>query len=84
MIVLGFFASGLLGHQGGLFGASSALVAPLGLGAQLPLGLSTAGEASGALPFGLDMANLQNWTLIYLGLSSLAFVVVWLVGFLRR
>ena len=51
---------------------------------QLPLGLSTAGEASGALPFGLDMAKLQNWTLIYLGLSSLAFVVVWVVGFLRR
>ena len=51
---------------------------------RLPLGLSTAGEASGALPFGLDMANLQTWTLVYLGLSSLAFVVVWVVGYLRR
>jgi hypothetical protein len=30
------------------------------------------------------MAKLQNWTLIYLGLSSLACVVVWVVGFLRR
>jgi len=51
---------------------------------QLPLGLSTAGEASGALPFGLDMADLQTWTLVYLGLSSLAFVVVWVFGYLRR
>jgi hypothetical protein len=50
----------------------------------LPLGLSTAGEASGALPFGLDMADLQTWTLVYLGLSSLAFVVVWVFGYLRR
>ena len=31
-----------------------------------------------------DLANLQQWTLIYLGLSSLAFVIVWVVGFLRR
>lgn len=50
----------------------------------LPLALSTAGEANGALPFGLDMASLQRWTLLYLGLSSLAFVAVWIVGFLRR
>jgi len=48
------------------------------------LALSTAGEANGALPFGLEMADLQRWTLIYLGLSSLAFVAVWVVGFLRR
>ena len=51
---------------------------------RLPLGLSTAGEASGALPFGLDMADMQTWTLVYLGLSSLAFVVVWVVGYFRR
>lgn len=50
----------------------------------LPLALSTAGEATEALPFGLEMADLQRWTLIYLGLSSLAFVAVWVVGFLRR
>jgi len=50
----------------------------------LPLALSTAGEANGALPFGLEMGSLQRWTLIYLGLSSLAFVAVWVVGFLRR
>jgi len=58
------------------------LMAPLM--APLPLGLSTAGEASEALPFGLSMADLQQWTLLYLGLSSLAFVAVWVVGYLRR
>lgn len=52
----------------------------------LPLGLQTAGDAAAGnlMPFGLDLANLQQWTLIYLGLSSLAFVIVWVVGFLRR
>jgi hypothetical protein len=52
--------------------------------ALLPLGLSTAGEANEALPFGLSMGELQTWTLVYLGLSSLAFVVVWVVGYFRR
>ena len=52
--------------------------------ALLPLGLSTAGEAAEALPFGLSMEELQTWTLVYLGLSSLAFVVVWVLGYLRR
>ncbi|MEO1002129.1 MAG: cytochrome B6 [Cyanobacteria bacterium J06638_7] len=47
------------------------------------LGLSTAGEAAAGLPFGLDIATLQNWVLLYLGLSSLAFVVVWVLGYLR-
>jgi hypothetical protein len=51
----------------------------------LPLALLTAGDAAdGLLPFGWDIASLQKWTLIYLGLSSLAFVVVWVVGYLRR
>jgi hypothetical protein len=51
----------------------------------LPLALMTAGEAADVqLPFGLDMASAQQWTLIYLGLSSLGFVVVWFVGYLRR
>jgi hypothetical protein len=56
----------------------------MGAMALLPLGLSTAGEATEALPFGLSMGELQNWTLVYLGLSSLAFVVVWVLGYLRR
>jgi hypothetical protein len=30
------------------------------------------------------MGDLQTWTLVYLGLSSLAFVVVWVLGYLRR
>jgi hypothetical protein len=50
----------------------------------LPLAFRTAGDAAEGLPFGLDMASLQTWTLVYLGLSSLVFVLVWLVGFLRR
>ena len=63
------------------FPIPGAVAPPLAL---LPLGLSTAGEANGALPFGLSMADLQQWTLLYLGLSSLAFVAVWVVGYLRR
>jgi hypothetical protein len=50
----------------------------------LPLAFRTAGEAADGLPFGWEIGDLQRWTLIYLGLSSLAFVGVWLVGFLRR
>ena len=50
----------------------------------LPLAFRTAGDAADGLPFGLDMASLQTWTLVYLGLSSLVFVLVWVVGFLRR
>lgn len=46
---------------------------------------STAGDAAnGLLPFGWTVAQFQTWTLIYLGVSSLAFVVVWVVGYLRR
>jgi hypothetical protein len=45
---------------------------------------STAGDAANGLLFGWDIATLQQWALIYLGLSSLAFVVVWVVGYLRR
>ncbi len=55
---------------------------PLSLG---PLAFSTVGDAAnGLLPFGWDVAGFQKWTLIYLGVSSLAFVVVWLVGYVRR
>jgi hypothetical protein len=51
----------------------------------LPLAFRTAGDsADGLLPFGWGVAEFQKWTLIYLGLSSLAFVLVWLVGYLRR
>jgi hypothetical protein len=52
--------------------------------APLPLALRTAGDAIDSLPFGLDIDGLQRGTLVYLGISSLAFVVVWVVGFLRR
>jgi hypothetical protein len=46
---------------------------------------STAGDAAnGLLPFGWNVADFQTWTLVYLGVSSLAFVLVWLVGYLRR
>lgn len=48
------------------------------------LGLSTAGDAAAGLLNGWDIDTLQTWTLIYLGISSLAFVLVWVVGYLRR
>jgi hypothetical protein len=48
------------------------------------LGFSTASDAADGLLFGWDITTLQNSALIYLGLSSLAFVVVWVVGYLRR
>jgi hypothetical protein len=58
----------------------SILLSPLRLFA-----FQTAGEVGdGFTLFGLDIADLQRGTLIYLGLSSLAFVVVWVVGALRR
>ena len=61
------------------------VVAPLHGLAVLTLALQTAGDAGdGLLIFGLDMASLQQWTLIYLGVSSMAFVLVWVIGFLRR
>jgi hypothetical protein len=51
----------------------------------LPFAFRTAGDpVEGGLPFGWSVADFQKWTLIYLGVSSLAFVVVWLVGYLRR
>jgi hypothetical protein len=49
----------------------------------LTLAFSTAGDAAEGLLFGWDIATFQKWALIYLGASSLAFVVVWLVGYLR-
>jgi hypothetical protein len=48
------------------------------------LAFQTAGDASEALPFGLTLEGLERWALVYLGLSSLVFVAVWLVGYLRR
>jgi hypothetical protein len=48
------------------------------------LAYATAGDAANGLLNGWDIDTLQRWTLIYLGLSSLAFVVVWLVGYLRK
>ena len=41
---------------------------------------ATAGDP-GALPFGLDMVNLQNSALLYLGLSGLGFIIIWILGF---
>ncbi|MCP9811042.1 cytochrome B6 [Synechococcus lacustris] len=38
----------------------------------------------GDLPFGLDMASMQNGALFYLGLSSLVFILIWLIGFRKR
>jgi len=73
----------LLGCEPSLL--SRSLVSPLPGVLSLPLALQTAGDAGdGLLLFGLDMASLQRWTLIYLAVSSLAFVLVWLIGFLRR
>jgi hypothetical protein len=49
------------------------------------LAFQTAGDVvEGFQLFGFDIAALQQGTLIYLGLSSLAFVAVWIVGYLRR
>ena len=45
---------------------------------------STAGDAANGLLFGWDIAAVQKWALIYLGVSSLAFVVVWILGAIRR
>lgn len=50
----------------------------------LTLAFSTAGDAADGLLFGGDIASFQKWALIYLGLSSVAFVVVWIVGYLRK
>ena len=48
------------------------------------IAMRTAGEAADGLPFGWDISTIQNGALVYLGLSSLAFVLVWVVGYLRR
>ena len=50
----------------------------------LPLAYATAGDAADGLLNGLSIESLQRWTLVYLGISALAFIVVWLVGYLRR
>lgn len=44
---------------------------------------TTAGDAADGLVFGWEIATVQKWALIYLGVSILAFVVVWLVGAIR-
>jgi hypothetical protein len=43
----------------------------------------TAGDAADGLLFGWDINTLQSGVLVYLGVSSLAFVLVWVVGYLR-
>ena len=47
------------------------------------IGFSTAADTADGLVFGWDITTFQNGALLYLGLSSLAFVVVWVVGYLR-
>ena len=47
------------------------------------IAFTTAGDAADGLIFGWEIATVQKWALIYLGVSILAFVVVWLVGALR-
>jgi len=51
---------------------------------RVPLAYATAGDAAEGLLNGLSIESLQRWTLVYLGLSAVAFIVVWLVGYLRR
>ena len=46
----------------------------------LPLAFTTAGDAANGLLFGWEIATVQKWTLIYLGLSSFLFVLVWVIG----
>ena len=58
--------------------------APVPVPLFFPLAYATAGDAANGLLNGWDIDTLQRWTLIYLGVSSLAFVIVWLVGYLRR
>ena len=61
------------------------MVPPLPGFLPVPIAFQTAGDTGeGLLIFGMDIATLQQWTLIYLGISSLAFVLVWVIGFLRR
>ncbi len=50
----------------------------------LPLAFTTAGDAANGLLFGWEIATIQKWVLVYLGVSSLAFVLVWLIGEFRR
>ena len=50
----------------------------------LPLAFTTAGDAANGLVFGWDIATVQKWALIYLGLSSFLFVLVWVIGGFRR
>ncbi|AKN61571.1 MULTISPECIES: hypothetical protein [unclassified Synechococcus] len=50
----------------------------------LPLAFTTAGDAANGLLFGLEIATIQKWVLIYLGVSSLVFVLVWVIGEFRR
>jgi hypothetical protein len=69
-------------------GKVGAAAVPPALASLLPpclFAFQTAGDVvDGFRLFGFDIADLQRGTLIYLGLSSLAFVVVWVVGYLRR
>jgi hypothetical protein len=62
---------------------AAAPIAPAAPTAGSLLALRTAGDAAAGLPFGLDIDTLQTYVLLYLGLSSLVFVLVWVVGYVR-
>lgn len=47
-------------------------------------GFSTAGDVADGLLLGLDIITLQQWAVLYLAISVLAFVLVWLLGALRQ
>jgi len=52
--------------------------------APMPLfAYATVGDP-GPMPFDLNLSGLQNGVLLYLGLSSLVFMVLWIVGYVRR
>lgn len=59
-------------------------MAELNAAATTLFAFSTAADTANGLVFGIDIATFQKWALIYLGVSSLAFVVVWVVGAFRR
>ncbi len=44
---------------------------------------TSTGDAPNSLVFGLDIDTWLNYTLIFFGISSFAFVWVWATGFIR-
>tara|TARA_Y100001968_G_scaffold244262_1_gene228253 strand:- start:351 stop:542 length:192 start_codon:yes stop_codon:yes gene_type:complete len=46
-------------------------------------GFSTNRDAASSLVFGRDLDTWLNYTLIFFGLTALAFVSVWIIGLLQ-